>query len=345
MSFGGLLEKLLLRESASPEQICKAIDNHSYVIINYNSEEGRGNGSRIIMPVAYGLSSKSNPVVRAYQPIGDTASVLNKWKTFRIDRISYWEETKKRFEKNDFPIHIFQEFNPEGDNSMSVVNKIINFDTELNATNGVNLGPKTKEKVDATIQSQTPQTDGERILNIGRRNIQNQQANIKVDLDNNRKANAVFNILTNNNPIASGPREPGQDDKPRNVSGTPERDDINPNELEDLRQQVQNIDRSDMLNNDDIWNDNTQQSEDWENDMWDPNSYQHQWDDDEIDQADFDQRVMNRELWQNKDLSTNRRKYDRYQNSLDSADRMFKNRKDSGNRILYNMEHEDEYID
>jgi hypothetical protein len=51
---------------------------------------------------------------------------------------------------------------------------------------------------------------------------------------------------------------------------------------------------------------------------------------------------MNREFWQNKDLSTNRRKYDRYQNSLDSADRMFKNRKDSGNRILYNMDREKE---
>ena len=76
---------------------------------------------------------------------------------------------------------------------------------------------------------------------------------------------------------------------------------------------------SDILNNDDIWN---------------MSDYQHKWTDDEIDQADFDQRIMNRKFWQNKDLSTNRRKYDRYQNSLDSADKMFKNRKDSGNRII-----------
>ena len=331
MSFGGILEKLLLRESASPEQICKAIDNHSYVIINYHSDGKDDNtGSRIIMPVAYGLSTASNPVVRAYQPMGDTTSILNKWKLFRLDRISYWEETKKQFEKNDLPQNALQQFNNDGDESMKVVNKLISFNNQLDATNGVNVGPKTKEKVDATINNKAPQTAGERLISLGRKNINNQKANIRVDLDNNKKANAVFNMFTDNTPIASGPREPDQSYKPRNVSGTPEQGDINKQELQDLRQKVQNIDRSDILNNDDIWN---------------MSDYQHKWTDDEIDQADFDQKVMNRELWQNKDLSTNRRKYDRYQNSLDSADRMFKNRKDSGNRILYNMEHENDDLD
>lgn len=331
MSFGGILEKLLLRESASPEQICKAIDNHSYVIINYHSDGKDDNtGSRIIMPVAYGLSTASNPVVRAYQPMGDTTSILNKWKLFRLDRISYWEETKKQFEKNDLPQNALQQFNNDGDESMKVVNKLISFNNQLDATNGVNIGPKTKEKVDATINNQAPQTDGEKLISLGRKNINNQKANIRVDLDNNKKANAVFNMFTDNTPIASGPREPDQSYKPRNVSGTPEQGDINKQELQDLRQKVQNIDRSDILNNDDIWN---------------MSDYQHKWTDDEIDQADFDQKVMNRELWQNKDLSTNRRKYDRYQNSLDAADRMFKNRKDSGNRILYNMEHENDELD
>ena len=331
MSFGGILEKLLLRESASPEQICKAIDNHSYVIINYHSDGKDDNtGSRIIMPVAYGLSTASNPVVRAYQPMGDTTSILNKWKLFRLDRISYWEETKKQFEKNDLPQNALQQFNNDGDESMKIVNKLISFNNQLDATNGVNVGPKTKEKVDVTINNQAPQTDGEKLISLGRKNINNQKANIRVDLDNNKKANAVFNMFTDNTPIASGPREPDQSYKPRNVSGTPEQGDIDKQELQDLRQKVQNIDRSDILNNDDIWN---------------MSDYQHKWTDDEIDQADFDQKVMNRELWQNKDLSTNRRKYDRYQNSLDSADRMFKNRKDSGNRILYNMEHENDDLD
>ena len=331
MSFGGILEKILLRESASPEQICKAIDNHSYVIINYHSDGKDDNtGSRIIMPVAYGLSTASNPVVRAYQPMGDTTSILNKWKLFRLDRISYWEETKKQFEKNDLPQNALQQFNNDGDESMKIVNKLISFNNQLDATNGVNVGPKTKEKVDATINNKAPQTDGERLISLGRKNINNQKANIRVDLDNNKKANAVFNMFTDNTPIASGPREPDQSYKPRNVSGTPEQGDIDKQELQDLRQKVQNIDRSDILNNDDIWN---------------MSDYQHKWTDDEIDQADFDQKVMNRELWQNKDLSTNRRKYDRYQNSLDSADRMFKNRKDSGNRILYNMEHENDDLD
>lgn len=328
MSFGGLLEKILLRESASPEQICKAIDNHSYVIINYHTDgEDNNTGSRIIMPVAYGLSTASNPVVRAYQPIGDTTSILNKWKLFRLDRISYWEETKKQFEKNDLPQNILNQFNNDGDESMKVVNKLISFNKQLDATNGVNLGPKTKEKVDATINNQAPETEGEKLVSLGRKNINNQKANIRVDLDNNKKANAVFNMFTDNTPIASGPREPDQSYKPRNISGNPGQNNIDQQELQDLRQKVQNIDRSDILNNDDIWN---------------MSDYQHKWTDDEIDQADFDQRIMNREFWQNKDLSTNRRKYDRYQNSLDSADKMFKNRKDSGNRILYNMDKQKE---
>ena len=84
------------------------------------------------------------------------------------------------------PQNILNQFNNDGDESMKVVNKIISFNKQLDATNGVNLGPKTKEKVDATINNQAPETEGEKLVSLGRKNINNQKANIRVDLDNNK---------------------------------------------------------------------------------------------------------------------------------------------------------------
>ena len=156
--------------------------------------------------------------------------------------------------------------------------------------------------------------------------------NKQIDIDNNRKANSSFNMYTDNTPIDAGPREPDQSYKPRNVSGTPDKKDIKNGELDRLRHKVNNTDRSSMLSNDDLWN--TVENEPQYSD------YMHKWNDDEIATAKFDQRVMNREPWQNKNLSTSRRKLDRYTNGLTSADRMFKNRADSGNRVLYSMDQE-----
>ena len=45
----------------------------------------------MIYPVAYGISTAGNPVVRAFQPQGSTSSEVPAWKFFRIDRIRSWE--------------------------------------------------------------------------------------------------------------------------------------------------------------------------------------------------------------------------------------------------------------
>ncbi len=336
--FKGLLQEVLLRESATPEQVCKAIDNHSYVIINYHTKgEDDNTGSRIIIPVAYGLTSASNPVLRAYQPIGDTTTSTNRWKYFRLDRISYWEETTKNFHEDDLPKEYDNVgvFNPNGDNSMQIVNHIVNFSNKSDATNGVNVGPKTQEKIKATSMSKVATTSGDEQVKLGAKNIKNQQANIRVDLDNNRKANSSFNMYTDNTPeISSGPRMSDKSYKPRNATNTQGNNDIDKEQLKKLRQTVQNIDRKDILNNDDIWS-QTQNEPTF-------SDYSHEWTDDEMAQAQFDKKLMNREPWQNKDFSVSRRKLDRYNNGLSSSDRMFKNRKDSGNRVLYNMEHDED---
>jgi hypothetical protein len=71
--------------------------------------------------------------------------------------------------------------------------------------------------------------------------------NSKIDLDNNRKSNNSFNMYTNKTQTTpkSGPRIPDQSYKPQppsqNISGSPEKGDINPIELQKDREKVYNF--------------------------------------------------------------------------------------------------------
>ena len=170
------------------------------------------------------------------------------------------------------------------------------------ATNAVNIGPKTKEKVYA-------RTSGDDIVQLGSRNLKSQEKGIKVDIDNNRKANSSFNMYTNNTPDDKGPRIPGQSYKPQKSN------DVDPKELERARAQV----KYDSANVDDRLSDK----------YW--SDYEHALSQEEQDQMDKDMMNMNRP-----DKNTQRHD-DRWQNSVDTG---FKNRKDSGNRVLYNMDKE-----
>ena len=77
-----------------------AIDNLYPVVMNYNSGgENLATGERTIYPIAYGLSKANNPVVRAFEPKGDTVRGVPKWKFFRVDRILNWENIEdERFD-------------------------------------------------------------------------------------------------------------------------------------------------------------------------------------------------------------------------------------------------------
>ena len=304
MVFGGILEQILLNESASVENVVKAMDNHSKVIINYHSDgKNEHSGTRVIEPITYGLTKAGNPVIRAYQPYGDTTTTAPGWKMFRLDRISYWEETKEKF--YNLPNVPGQDANIDGDDTMATVIKTFRSTMGNDATNAVNVGPKTKEKVYA-------RTSGDDIVQLGSRNIKSQEKGIKIDVDNNKKANSSFNMYTNNTPPEKGPRVPGQSYKPQD-NELPK--DVDPEELERARAQVKydTADVDDKLS-DKYWSD-----------------YEHNWIDDEMAQADMDMKTMNRP-----DRNMQRRDA-RWQNSTDTG---FKNSKDSGNRWLYNMDRE-----
>ena len=91
-----LAEAFLIREDASVDAINNAVNNMHPVNSVYNGPSGAGNGERVIYPVAYGLSTAGNPVVRAFQPQGSTSSEVPAWKFFRLDRIKKWENDNSR---------------------------------------------------------------------------------------------------------------------------------------------------------------------------------------------------------------------------------------------------------
>ena len=123
------INRILLSESVSINSVNDAIDTHTRIIINYHTKgEDIATGARIIEVYAYGLTKAGNPVIRAFQPYGDTTSRVPSWKFFRLDRISYWKPTKQVFTE---PANNYYKglgnFNPDGDNTMSVVYKIAKF--------------------------------------------------------------------------------------------------------------------------------------------------------------------------------------------------------------------------
>ena len=146
-----LLQEILLTESVSVNDIDDAMDNHKRVIINYHSKgEDIATGARVIEVYAYGLTKAGNPVIRAFQPFGDTTSKVPSWKFFRLDRISAWEDTKQTFNRPASEIYRgLGDFNPNDDRTMSVVYKITTFgddDAEINTIVG-KTNPKLKQNL------------------------------------------------------------------------------------------------------------------------------------------------------------------------------------------------------
>ena len=112
-----LEEAFLLREDASVDAINNAVNNMHPVHILYNGPSGAGNGERVIYPVAYGISTAGNPVVRAFQPQGSTSSEVPAWKFFRIDRIKKWENDNS----TTFNPEELNGFNEDGDEQIETL--------------------------------------------------------------------------------------------------------------------------------------------------------------------------------------------------------------------------------
>ena len=112
-----LAESFLLMEDASVDAINNAVNNMHPVRIVYNGPSGTGNGEREIYPVAYGISTAGNPVVRAFQPQGSTSSEVPAWKFFRLDRIKRWDNDNSR----TFNPEELNGFNENGDEQIETL--------------------------------------------------------------------------------------------------------------------------------------------------------------------------------------------------------------------------------
>lgn len=226
-------ETLFLTESVSNTKINNAINGMHPVTIVYDDKQGGGGKQwRLIYPVAYGLTSAGNPVIRAYQTNGDSKRGLTtppnnreqpKWKYFRVDRIKSWNMDKtQRFDGDDLI-----GFNEEGDDSMSVVYNIApigaakqihrqkkqqNQDKEFSNNKEIEIDDKpiTKDDVNGieTTSNETEQPQNKysakQVINnlinrIKNSKIGNGVKNIFAQKNNNIQQNTIDNNQQNNN--------------------------------------------------------------------------------------------------------------------------------------------------
>lgn len=129
--------KSILTEEANIGQVADAIRQRKEVIIFYDTDNEKGSGQRVIQPVAYGLSKAGNLVLRAFQPYGDTQTKVPHWKMFRLDKIKTWKTLwDKTFNEPPGQYNAEGEFNKNGDNSMSRVYLVANFDRSKDFLSG-----------------------------------------------------------------------------------------------------------------------------------------------------------------------------------------------------------------
>ena len=122
--FGRIYKKVLQEARASEGKIEQAIDRHTLVVIRYNTHgEHVAMANRLCGVFAYGATKAGNPCIRVFEYEGDTTTFVPGWKLIRLDRILAWFPTKRTVSSppNDL-------FNPNGDNSMSIVYKVAKFD-------------------------------------------------------------------------------------------------------------------------------------------------------------------------------------------------------------------------
>ena len=151
-----LLEKTFLNEGiATVSNVNDAIDNLKQVEIRYNSGgEPVATGRRIIYPVAYGVTKSGNPVIRAFEPYGDTKTKTPAWKFFRLDRIKQWRPLSKTFNGAKL-----EGFNENGDETMSIVYNIANISGRPKKINFPKIGSEPITKSDVSPKEREKEID------------------------------------------------------------------------------------------------------------------------------------------------------------------------------------------
>lgn len=188
----------VITEDVGIGKVNDAIERTYEVKINYQSEHDNASGERIIQPVAYGLSKKGNPVIRAYQPYGDTKTKTPAWKFFLLSGIKSWKPLFKR----SFRVPA-EGFNPTDDKTMSTVYKISKFwDSHLKQHNKPSTtGPVKKNDVnkDTHISVQ----DHPQVKNLDKLRKQLDNPTFISDIIKNNSFNTDNKINSDNSQLTS----------------------------------------------------------------------------------------------------------------------------------------------
>ena len=259
------INRILLSESVSINSVNDAIDTHTRIIINYHTKgEDIATGARIIEVYAYGLTKAGNPVIRAFQPYGDTTSRVPSWKFFRLDRISYWKPTKQVF--TEPASNYYQglgDFNPDGDNTMSVVYKIAKFgngNDNNEITKPINhSSPRMKGQ--SNTNNQQMQNARNNSNDVFKTDTEKRMERLKQQLNNPIKLSDIktkqgFRQYNTNNSVKtqSGPRqksEPTSSDKTNNAQSNQQPEPISIRDLQNmLAKRNQNLNNQTNSNND-----------------------------------------------------------------------------------------------
>ena len=231
--FGDILCESLfaLNESeVTNDMIVRVMDEHRRVIISYHSNgEDNNTGPRLIEIYAYGVTTAGNPVIRAFQPYGDTTSYAPNWKYFLLNRISSWKDTGQTFDtppEERYPG--VGKFNPDNDKTMAYVYKITTFDgygdETTPADNTTATGPKTK--ADLVNNKPVYKTDTEKQIDSLRKQLE--RPITLDDLLGTRKSTADGTQKQEPIPTPHGPKTTDDVSQPEQ----PESDEPNPSNKE-----------------------------------------------------------------------------------------------------------------
>ena len=186
----------VLLEDVQQNEIVDAVAKRHEAVIRY--DDG-ADGERLIKPVAYGLSTSGNPVVRAYQESGSTKTGNKEWKEFLVDKLISWE-TRKDTTFDEPP-----GYNPNGDLGMQTVYVASNFGEGT----GGNYETSTATPEPTNIQ-QTPTQD-----NIGNdvAGIQATTRQTSPSSQSWREMKQANNFGSNRNTQTSGPVRKGEEEE------------------------------------------------------------------------------------------------------------------------------------
>ena len=174
------------------KDVIYAINNMLHVRIGDNDEQGgKGKKERFIYPVAYGLTKRGNPAIRAFQTTGSTKRGVPKWKLFLFDRIFSWSNGKRSYKVYAEKLKELG-FNDSGDLGMTnifAIAPIARGDVMVTSPSTTDISkPIDKTDVTKTSDVQNPNTNNSpnyiQASQQRQTNIDNLSNDVYIDNDN-----------------------------------------------------------------------------------------------------------------------------------------------------------------